>query len=171
MGWSRNRKRMSVQSDRWISARALQRRMIEPSGGKPVAGGAVTHELSSSRCGVRISVEFKNFSKMSSAVVSPKAFDSRLLTGAEMNSAIMPMNSFAKARSVESFHIPKNVSAICVGKSICARCGITRGRNAIRAGAEAGWNAGNFQRATAAGQDLCQRRAVPEAVFPFRCAL
>jgi deoxycytidine triphosphate deaminase len=148
---------MSVQSDRWISARALQRRMIEPFGEKPVAGGAITHELASSNCGLCVSVEFKVFSKVNSAVIGPNAFDGRLLAS-------------AGASSVESFHIPKNVLTICVGKSAYARCGITREHNAIRAGAGERRSAGNLQRAAAIGQGLRQRRAVPEDVFPFRCA-
>ena len=115
---------MSIQSDRWIREQAIQHRMIEPFSEKQVASGVISYGLSSYGYDLRVSDEFKIFTNVNSAIIDPKAFDERSFVTVCAESVIVPPNSFALARSVEYFHIPRNVLAICVGKSTYARCGI-----------------------------------------------
>jgi dCTP deaminase len=115
---------MSIQSDRWIREQAIQHRMIEPFSEKQVASGVISYGLSSYGYDLRVSDEFKIFTNVNSAIIDPKAFDERSFVTVCAESVIVPPNSFALARSVEYFHIPRDVLAICVGKSTYARCGI-----------------------------------------------
>jgi len=115
---------MSIQSDRWIREQALQHRMIEPFSEKQVAGGVISYGLSSYGYDLRVSDEFKIFTNVNSAIIDPKAFDERSFVSVRADSVIIPPNSFALARSVEYFRIPRDVLTICVGKSTYARCGI-----------------------------------------------
>ena len=73
---------------------------------------------------MRVAPEFKIFTNVLSAVVDPKSFDERSFVELTSDVCIVPPNSFALARSVEYFRIPRNVLTICVGKSTYARCGI-----------------------------------------------
>ena len=68
--------------------------------------------------------EFKIFTNVNSAIIDPKAFDERSFVSVQADSVIVPPNSFALARSVEYFRIPRDILTICVGKSTYARCGI-----------------------------------------------
>src|SRR3954453_2347018 len=121
---------MSIKSDRWIRTMARERRMIEPfveaqvreleNQGRKV----ISYDVSSYGYDMRVAPEFKIFTNVLSAVVDPKAFDSRSFVEFEGDVCIVPPNSFALARSVEYFRIPRNVLTICVGKSTYARCGI-----------------------------------------------
>ncbi len=120
---------MSVCSDKWIRRMALEKGMIEPfvdgqikedAGGKRV----VSYGLSSYGYDLRVSDEFKVFTNVYSAMVDPKAFDDRSFVDIRTDVCIVPPNSFALARSVEYFRIPREVLTICVGKSTYARCGI-----------------------------------------------
>ena len=115
---------MSIQSDRWIREEALQRRMIEPFSETQVSSGNISYGLSSFGYDLRVSDEFKIFTNVNSAIIDPKAFDERSFVSVQAGSVIVPPNSFALARSVEYFRIPRDVLAICVGKSTYARCGI-----------------------------------------------
>jgi len=115
---------MSIQSDGWIREQAVQHGMIEPFIDKQVAGGAISYGLSSYGYDLRVSNEFKIFTNVNSAIIDPKAFDERSFVSVLADSVIIPPNSFALARSVEYFRIPRDVLAICVGKSTYARCGI-----------------------------------------------
>ncbi|HLI04823.1 MAG TPA: dCTP deaminase [Terracidiphilus sp.] len=115
---------MSIQSDRWIREQALKHGMIEPFSEKQVAGGVISYGLSSYGYDLRVSDEFKIFTNVNSAIIDPKAFDERSFVSVQSDSVIIPPNSFALARSVEYFRIPRNVLTICVGKSTYARCGI-----------------------------------------------
>jgi dCTP deaminase len=126
MGLTRNRKRigMTIQSDRWIREQAIQHRMIEPFSEKQVASGVISYGLSSYGYDLRVSDEFKIFTNVNSAIIDPKAFDERSFVTVQADSVIVPPNSFALARSVEYFRIPRDVLTICVGKSTYARCGI-----------------------------------------------
>jgi dCTP deaminase len=119
-----NRSRMSIQSDRWIREQALKHRMIEPFSEKQVASGVISYGLSSYGYDLRVSNEFKIFTNVNSAIIDPKAFDERSFVSVQAESVIVPPNSFALARSVEYFRIPRDVLTICVGKSTYARCGI-----------------------------------------------
>ena len=115
---------MAVKSDRWIRRMALEHRMIEPFCEKQVREGVVSYGLSSYGYDVRIGDEFKIFTNINSTIVDPKAFDPRSFVDVKGPECIIPPNSFALARTVEYFRIPRDVITICVGKSTYARCGI-----------------------------------------------
>ena len=115
---------MSVKSDKWIRRMALEHRMIEPFVEKQVAEGLISYGLSSYGYDVRIADEFKIFTNIHSAIVDPKNFDSRSFMDVKADVCIIPPNSFALARTVEYFRIPRSVITVCVGKSTYARCGI-----------------------------------------------
>lgn len=125
---------MSIQSDRWIRQQAIDHRMIEPFSETQIAVGVISYGLSSYGYDLRVSNEFKIFTNVNSAIIDPKASDERSFVSMQAPSVIVPPNWFALARSIEYFHIPRDVLTICVGKSTYARCGITSERDAIRAG-------------------------------------
>ena len=115
---------MSVMSDRWIRKMAVEQRMIEPFTGTQVRAGVISYGLSSYGYDVRIGDEFKIFTNINHTVVDPKDFDPRSFVDVKAKQCIIPPNSFALARSVEYFRIPRNILVVCVGKSSYARCGI-----------------------------------------------
>jgi dCTP deaminase len=121
---------VSIKSDRWIRRMAREHAMIEPYVESQVrqtdAQGrkAISYGVSSYGYDMRVAPEFKIFTNVLSAVVDPKEFDARSFVEFEGPVCIVPPNSFALARSVEYFRIPRNVLTICVGKSTYARCGI-----------------------------------------------
>ena len=115
---------MSIQSDRWIREQALEHGMIEPFSEKQVREGVISYGLSSYGYDLRVSDEFKIFTNVNSAIIDPKHFDERSFVSVQADSVIVPPNSFALARSVEYFRIPRDVISVCVGKSTYARCGI-----------------------------------------------
>lgn len=115
---------MSIKSDRWIRENALQKQMITPFSEKQVRQGVISYGLSSYGYDLRVSDEFKIFTNVNSTVIDPKNFDERSFVTTQAESVVIPPNSFALARSVEYFKIPRNVLTICVGKSTYARCGI-----------------------------------------------
>ena len=119
---------MSIKSDRWIRRMATEHGMIEPfePGQVRTSDGRrlVSYGTSSYGYDVRCSREFKVFTNINSAVVDPKAFDESSFVDMEADACIIPPNSFALARTVEYFRIPRNVLTICLGKSTYARCGI-----------------------------------------------
>ena len=162
---------MSIKSDRWIREQAVQHRMIEPFSEKQVAGGVISYGLSSYGYDLRVSDEFKIFTNVNSAVIDPKAFDERSFVSVQAASVIVPPNSFALARSVEYFRIPRDVLTICVGKSTYARCGIIVNVTPFEPEWEGFVTLDILQHHAAAGKDLCQRRSVPDFVFPVGRAL
>ena len=119
---------MGIKSDRWIRRMADEQGMIEPF--EPVqvregaAGRGISYGTSSYGYDVRCSNEFKIFTNINSAVVDPKAFDASSFVDVQQDVCIIPPNSFALARTVEYFRIPRDVLVICLGKSTYARCGI-----------------------------------------------
>ena len=115
---------MPILCDRWIREQALNHGMIEPFSEKQVREGVISYGLSSYGYDLRVSDEFKIFTNVNSAIIDPKNFDERSFVSVQADSVIVPPNSFALARSVEYFRIPRNVLTICVGKSTYARCGI-----------------------------------------------
>ena len=120
---------MGVCPDSWIRRMAVERGMIEPFVDgqikKNEAGNRViSYGLSSYGYDLRVSNEFKVFTNVYGSVVDPKAFDDRSFVDMETDVCVVPPNSFALARSVEYFRIPRDVLTICVGKSTYARCGI-----------------------------------------------
>ena len=119
---------MSIKSDRWIRRMAETHRMIEPfEPGQVRKNGAqkiVSYGTSSYGYDVRCSDDFKIFTNINSAVVDPKAFVETSFVDVKSEVCVIPPNSFALARTVEFFRIPRNVLTICLGKSTYARCGI-----------------------------------------------
>jgi dCTP deaminase len=115
---------MSIKSDRWIRRQAREHRMIEPFADSQVREGVISYGVSSYGYDMRVAPEFKIFTNALSVVVDPKRFDSRSFVEFTGPVCIVPPNSFALARSVEYFRIPRNVLTVCVGKSTYARCGI-----------------------------------------------
>ena len=103
---------------------ATEHRMIEPFTDGQVRAGAISYGVSSYGYDMRVAPEFRIFTNVLSAIVDPKAFDARSFVEFNGDVCIVPPNSFALARSVEYFRIPRNVLTICVGKSTYARCGI-----------------------------------------------
>jgi dCTP deaminase len=115
---------MSIKSDRWIRQMAVQQRMIEPFEPGQCRDGVISFGISSYGYDMRVANEFRVFTNVHSPVVDPKKFDARSFVEFEGDVCVIPPNSFALARSVEYFRIPRNVLTICVGKSTYARCGI-----------------------------------------------
>ena len=115
---------MGVKSDRWIRRMAREHRMIEPFADEQVRDGVISYGVSSYGYDMRVAREFKIFTNALSAIVDPKAFDPKSFVEFEGDVCVIPPNSFALARSVEYFRIPRDVITICVGKSTYARCGI-----------------------------------------------
>ena len=119
---------MSIKSDRWIRRMAREHGMIEPFIADQVraADGARVISFGTSSYGydIRCAREFKVFTNINSAVVDPKNFDPASFVDVNADVCIIPPNSFALARTVEYFRIPRNVLTICLGKSTYARCGI-----------------------------------------------
>ena len=115
---------MAIKSDRWIRTQAIENEMISPFCEKQVREGVISYGLSSYGYDLRVADEFKIFTNVSSTIVDPKNFDERSFVSVESDGCIVPPNSFALARSVEYFKIPRDVLTICVGKSTYARCGI-----------------------------------------------
>ncbi|MFQ5896052.1 MAG: dCTP deaminase, partial [Nitrospinota bacterium] len=108
----------------WIERMARECRMIEPFEPSQVRDGVISYGLSSYGYDVRISDEFRVFTNVHTAVVDPKNFDERSFVIIRGSHCTIPPNSFALARTVEYFRIPRNVLTVCVGKSTYARCGI-----------------------------------------------
>jgi dCTP deaminase len=122
-------KHMGIRSDQWIRHMAQKDRMIEPFSDQQVrktdkGASIISYGLSSYGYDLRVSNEFKVFTNVFNTVVDPKAFDERSFVDFEADTCIIPPNSFALARSVEYFRIPRDVLAVCLGKSTYARCGI-----------------------------------------------
>ena len=103
---------------------ALEHRMIEPFEDRQVRAGVISFGLSSYGYDIRVADEFKVFTNINSTVVDPKNFDARSFVDVKAEVCIIPPNSFALARTVEYFRIPRDVLTICVGKSTYARCGL-----------------------------------------------
>jgi dCTP deaminase len=115
---------MSIRPDSWIRRMAREHGMIEPFEDAQVRQGTISYGLSSYGYDMRVADEFKIFTNVNSAIVDPKHFDERSFVNLQADVCIVPPNSFALARSVEYFRIPRNVMTLCVGKSTYARCGI-----------------------------------------------
>jgi len=115
---------MSIKSDRWIARMAREHRMIEPFAENQVRDGVISYGLSSYGYDIRVADEFKIFTNINSTIVDPKRFDQQSFVDYKGDVCIVPPNSFALARTVEYFRIPRTVLTICVGKSTYARCGI-----------------------------------------------
>ena len=119
---------MSIKSDRWIREMARSHGLIEPFEPGQVrerdGGRVISFGTSSYGYDVRCAGEFKIFTNINSAVVDPKNFDDSSFVDLHSDVCIIPPNSFALARTVEYFRIPRNILTVCLGKSTYARCGI-----------------------------------------------
>jgi dCTP deaminase len=115
---------MGLKSDAWIIRMAQEERMIEPFEEGQVRDGVISYGVSSYGYDIRVADEFKIFTNVFSAVVDPKEFDSDSMVDFKGEVCVIPPNSFALARTLEYFRIPRSVLTICVGKSTYARCGI-----------------------------------------------
>lgn len=115
---------MSIKPDHWIRKMALEHGMIEPFEAAQVRKGVISYGVSSYGYDIRVADEFKIFTNVYSAIVDPKNFDTKSMVDFKGDVCIIPPNSFALARTVEYFRIPRSVLTVCVGKSTYARCGI-----------------------------------------------
>jgi len=115
---------MAIKSDRWIEKMSREQDMVTPFEGKQVRNGKISYGVSSYGYDIRVSDEYKIFTNVNNSIVDPKKFDANSFVDFKGDVCIVPPNSFALARSVEYFKIPRNVLTICVGKSTYARCGI-----------------------------------------------
>ncbi|MEE8093077.1 MAG: dCTP deaminase [Gammaproteobacteria bacterium] len=119
---------MSIKSDRWIRQMAADHNMIEPFVHDQVREvddqRVISYGTSSYGYDVRCAADFKVFTNINSAIVDPKQFDESSFVDKRSDICIIPPNSFALARTVEYFRIPRTVLTICLGKSTYARCGI-----------------------------------------------
>jgi dCTP deaminase len=115
---------MSVMPDSWIREMAQKHAMIEPFTENLKREGVISYGLSSYGYDARVSREFKIFTNVDSAVVDPKDFSAQSFVDRETDVCVIPPNSFALARTVEFFRIPRDTLVICLGKSTYARCGI-----------------------------------------------
>ena len=119
---------MSIKSDNWIRRMVAEMGMIEPFEPCQVRGAdngrIISYGTSSYGYDVRCAGEFKVFTNINSTIVDPKAFDAKNFVDFRGDVCIIPPNSFALARTVEYFRIPRNVLTVCLGKSTYARCGI-----------------------------------------------
>lgn len=119
---------MTVKSDQWIRRMVSDYSMIEPFEPQQVkqntSGRSISYGTSSYGYDARCASEFRIFTNINSAVVDPKDFDDRSFVNIVSDVCIIPPNSFALARTVEYFRIPRSVLTVCLGKSTYARCGI-----------------------------------------------
>jgi dCTP deaminase len=119
---------MSIKSDKWIRRMAESHGMIEPFESSLIreldGQKIVSYGTSSYGYDIRCAGEFKVFTNINSTIVDPKHFDPNSFVEMQGDSCLIPPNSFALARTVEYFRIPRNVLTICLGKSTYARCGI-----------------------------------------------
>jgi dCTP deaminase len=115
---------MTIKSDRWIKRMARDHKMIEPFVESQVRGSAISYGVSSYGYDIRVADEFKIFTNINNTVIDPKSFDPRSFVDVKTDVCIVPPNSFALARTIEYFRIPRDVLTICLGKSTYARCGI-----------------------------------------------
>ena len=115
---------MAIKSDRWIKRMAREHGMIEPFVESQVSGSVISYGVSSYGYDIRVADEFKIFTNINNTVIDPKNFDPRSFVDVKTDVCIVPPNSFALARTIEYFRIPRDVLTICLGKSTYARCGI-----------------------------------------------
>lgn len=115
---------MSIMPDHWIRARAQEDKMIEPFCERVAGDGIISYGLSSFGYDARMAPEFKIFTNVDNALVDPKQFDPKGFVDRKGDSCIIPPNSFALTKTVEYFRVPRDIMAICIGKSTYARCGL-----------------------------------------------
>jgi dCTP deaminase len=115
---------MGLKPDHWIKKMATEQGMIEPFVESQVRDGVISYGVSSYGYDIRVADEYKIFTNLFSATVDPKHFDKNSMVDFRGEVCVIPPNSFALARTVEYFRIPRSVLTVCLGKSTYARCGI-----------------------------------------------
>jgi len=115
---------MSIKSDKWIKKMSMDESMIKPFVESNIRQDVVSYGLSSYGYDIRVSDEYKIFTNVNNSIIDPKKFDDKSFVNFKGDVCVVPANSFALARSIEYFKIPRNVLTICLGKSTYARCGI-----------------------------------------------
>ena len=115
---------MSIKSDKWIKKMSKDENMIKPFVESNIRQDVVSYGLSSYGYDIRVSDEYKIFTNVNNSIIDPKKFDDKSFVNFKGDVCVVPANSFALARSIEYFKIPRNVLTICLGKSTYARCGI-----------------------------------------------
>ncbi|MDR3515752.1 MAG: dCTP deaminase [Azospirillaceae bacterium] len=115
---------MAIMPDHWIRDMAQSRGMIEPFVEKQNRDGVISFGLSSYGYDARVADEFKIFTNVDNAIVDPKAFSDQGFVDRKTAVCVIPPNSFALARTVEYFRVPRDILVICLGKSTYARCGL-----------------------------------------------
>jgi len=115
---------MGLKPDHWIARMAREQQMIDPFVESQVRDGAISYGVSSYGYDIRVADEFMIFTNVHSAIVDPKDFDPDSMVDFKGEVCVIPPNSFALARTVEYFRIPRSVLTVCLGKSTYARCGI-----------------------------------------------
>lgn len=115
---------MGIKPDHWIRKMALEHDMIDPFVEGQVSKGVISYGLSSYGYDIRVTNEFKVFTNVHNSLVDPKNFDDKSFVEIKADECIIPPNSFALARTMEYFKIPRSTLTICLGKSTYARCGI-----------------------------------------------
>ncbi len=115
---------MGLKPDHWIRRMAKEQAMIDPYADSQVRTGVISYGVSSYGYDIRVADEFKIFTNVYSAIVDPKNFDPCSMVDFKGEVCVIPPNSFALARTIEYFRIPRGVLTVCLGKSTYARCGI-----------------------------------------------
>ena len=157
---------MSIKSDTWITRMATEHGMIDPFVDGQVREGVVSYGVSSYGYDIRVADEFKVFTNINTTVIDPKAFDPRSFVDIKAPVCIVPPNSFALARTIEYFRIPRDVLTVCLGKSTYARCGIIVNVTPFRAGVGGHGDARDLEYDAAASKDLRQRGNCTSPVLP-----
>ena len=115
---------MAIKSDKWIKKMSSDNDMIAPFTDEQIKSGTISYGVSSYGYDIRVADEYKIFTNVNNSIIDPKNFDANSFVDFKGDVCIVPPNSFALARSVEYFKIPRKILTICVGKSTYARCGI-----------------------------------------------
>ena len=113
-----------LKSDTWIREMCKKHKMVDPFVEKLVAKDKISYGLSSYGYDIRVADEYKVFTNVHNSLVDPKFFDEKSFVDIKAPFCIVPPNSFALARTIEYFKIPRNITGLCIGKSTYARCGI-----------------------------------------------
>ncbi len=115
---------MAIMPDHWIRQQALENDMITPFTEAQKNDDIISYGLSSYGYDCRVSDEFMIFTNVDNAIVDPKDFSNASFVERKTDVCVIPPNSFALARTVETFKIPRDVLVVCLGKSTYARCGL-----------------------------------------------
>tara|TARA_B100001115_G_C15779592_1_gene383363 strand:- start:565 stop:1125 length:561 start_codon:yes stop_codon:yes gene_type:complete len=115
---------MAIKSDKWIKKMSSEHDMVKPFTDEQIKSGTISYGVSSYGYDIRVADEYKIFTNVNNSIIDPKNFDANSFVDFKGDVCIVPPNSFALARSVEYFKIPRKILTICVGKSTYARCGI-----------------------------------------------